>query len=187
MSFFFFPKSNDEGIAVDVMPIDQTEQTQAFSELQNILDKQSKELTEYRHKIADIQQRVKDNEDKLRQAEEKNFSVSKELLASQEVNKKLQRDLKESQLQKDDQEQRISTLEQRYVNVQREYSSLSELNNRLETQLSIKDNSFKHVRMSFFSFFLPHSEQDMTLLNTTDDSQKLTVCLVQRCKPRVGP
>ncbi len=145
-NWFSFIKSSDGFDSSD-----QTDQKQAFDELQSILDKQSKELTEYRHKITDIQQRLKETEDKMRQSEDKTFNISKELLISQETNKKLQRDLKESLLQKDDQEQRISTLEQRYVNLQREYSSLNELNSRLETQLSIKDNSFKHVSQFFFA------------------------------------
>ena len=68
---------------------------------------------------------------------------------SQELNKKYQRDLKENLAQKEDQEQRISTLEQRYVNLQRECSSLHDLNNRLETELAIKDNSYKHVSMVY--------------------------------------
>ena len=81
-------------------------------------------------------------EEKLRQCEDKNFNVNKDLMVSQELSKKYQRDLKETISQKDDQEQRISTLEQRYVNSQRECSSLHDVNSRLETDLAIKENSF---------------------------------------------
>ena len=107
-----------------------------------------------KHKLNDTQTKLKEYEDKLRSSEEKSFNVSKELLVSQEQNKKYQRDLKENLAQKDDQEQRISTLEQRYVSLQRECSSLHDLNNRLETELAIKENTYKHVRNAFYSKLL---------------------------------
>jgi hypothetical protein len=122
------------------------EQQQPSIELQNILEKQSKELTEMKHKFNETLLKIKEYEDKLKLSEEKSFNLSKEFLLSQELNKKYQRDLKENLAQKDDQEQRISTLEQRYVNSQRECTALHDLNNRLETELAIKDNSHKHVR-----------------------------------------
>lgn len=72
--------------------------------------------------------------------------MGKELMASLESNKKIQRDLKDSLQQKDELEQRVTNLEQRYVNLQRECSSLNDLNNRLETELAIRENSLKHVQ-----------------------------------------
>lgn len=118
--------------------------------MQNILDKQSKELAESRHKYSELQVKLKEVEEKVRQSEDKNFNLSKDLMISQELGKKYQRDLKEAIAQKEDQEQRISTLEQRYVNSQRECSSLHDLNNRLETDLAIKENSLKHVSNNFY-------------------------------------
>ena len=126
--------------------INELDEKQPTIELQNILEKHSKELTEMKHKFNDTLLKIKEYEDKLKLSEEKSFNLSKEFLLSQELNKKYQRDLKENLAQKDDQEQRISTLEQRYVNSQRECTALHDLNNRLETELAIKDNSLKHVR-----------------------------------------
>ena len=67
---------------------------------------------------------------------------------SMDNNKKFQRDYKEIIQQKEEQEQRINNLEQRYINLQRECSQLTDLNNRLETELAIKENSLKHVKLN---------------------------------------
>ncbi|CAF4778488.1 unnamed protein product, partial [Rotaria socialis] len=45
---------------------------------------------------------------------------------------------------KEDQEERISTLEKRYLTIQKETAHLNELNNRLENELTTKDNQYQH-------------------------------------------
>ena len=122
--------------------------TAAFNrtvELQAILERQSKELNESRHRLNEFQAKAKEWEEKYFNTEEKYSNLSKDLLNSMDTNKKLQRDYKEIIQQKDEQEQRINNLEQRYINLQRECSSLTDLNNRLETEIAIRENSLKHV------------------------------------------
>lgn len=92
-----------------------------------------------------MQIKVKEWEDKYNYSEDKLNTINRDLINAIETNKKLQRDLKDSLLNKEEQEQRICTLEQRYVNLQRECSSLTDLNNRLETELAIRENSLKHA------------------------------------------
>ncbi len=89
--------------------------------------------------------RLKEYEERHISSDDKLLSATKELSVSSETNKKLQRDLKDAILQKEELEQRVSNIEQRYANLQRECSSLNDLNNRLETELSIRENSLKHV------------------------------------------
>lgn len=116
-------------------------------ELQNVLERQSKELAEARHKLSEFQAKAKDWEEKYLHADDKFVILTKEVTNTSDTNRKLQRDLKDILTQKEEQEQRITSLEQRYVNLQRECSSLTDMNNRLETELAIKENSLKHVRI----------------------------------------
>ena len=114
-------------------------------ELQNALERQSKELAESRHRVGEYQVKFKDFEEKYLLNDEKISNLNKELINTVEINKKLQREIKEALMQKEENEQRLANLEQRYINLQRECSSLTDLNNRLETELAIRDNSLKHV------------------------------------------
>ena len=113
-------------------------------ELQNIIERQSKELAESRLRHGELQPKLKEYEEKFAYADDKIASLSKELLSHMDAHKRLQRDLKDALALKDEQEQRLSSLEQRYINLQRECSSLADLNNRLETELAIRENSLKH-------------------------------------------
>ncbi len=129
--------------------------TAAFNrtlELQAILERQSKELTESRNRQTEFQTKSKDWEEKYFSAEEKYSNLTKELMLSMDTNKKIQRDYKEIMQQKEEQEQRLNSLEQRYINLQRECSSLTDLNNRLETELAIRENSLKHVTFFYVNF-----------------------------------
>ena len=139
-------------------PSDQVDSTATFSrqvELQSVLERQSKELAEARHKLNEFQTKAKEWEEKYFHTDDKLVILGKEAANTTETNRKLQRDLKDILSQKDEQEQRITSLEQRYVNLQRECSSLTDMNNRLETELAIKENSLKHVRKKFkFDFFI---------------------------------
>lgn len=111
-------------------------------ELQNALERQSKELAESRVKLSEVQMRLKETDERHHMADEK---MSKELAQHIDMNKKLQRDLQEALQLKEDQEQRVSNLEQRYVNLYSEFSSISEAKTRLETELAIRENSLKHA------------------------------------------
>jgi chromosome segregation ATPase len=125
--------------------------TAAFNrtlELQAILERQSKELADSRHRNSEFQTKAKEWEDKYFNSEEKYTNLTKDLMNSMDNNKKFQRDYKEIIQQKEEQEQRINNLEQRYINLQRECSQLTDLNNRLETELAIKENSLKHVKLN---------------------------------------
>ena len=123
-------------------------------ELQNVLERQSKELAEARHKLAEFQAKAKEWEEKYFHTDDKLVILSKETANANELIRKLQRDLKEVLSQKDEQEQRITAFEQRYVNLQRECSAMTDMNNRLETELAIKENSLKHVRSDWFLLLL---------------------------------
>jgi hypothetical protein len=113
-------------------------------ELQNVIEKQSKELAETRLRLNEIQIKLKDSEDKYSYSDDKISNLNKDLINSVELCKKLQKDLKEAIQQKEEQEKRLTQLEHKYVNTQRECSSLTDLNNRLETELAIRESSLKH-------------------------------------------
>ncbi|XP_050693909.1 liprin-alpha-1-like [Eriocheir sinensis] len=81
-------------------------------ELQTSLDKQTAELSAARERVRELQNRLQELEDNLQ-------VTQKELVKAQEINSRLQRDLKENVAQKEDQEERIATLEKRYLNAQR--------------------------------------------------------------------
>lgn len=89
--------------------------------------------------------RLKEYEERNLSSDDKLTCTNKELTLLSELNKKLQRDLKEILQQKEEFEQRSNNLEQRYMILQREFSSLNDFNNRIETELSIRENSLKHV------------------------------------------
>jgi chromosome segregation ATPase len=116
-------------------------------ELQNALEKQSKELAESRIRLNEVHIKLKDSDERYQYADDKINSLNKDLMNSMETCKKLQRDLKDAIQQKEDQEKRLSVLEQKYVNAQRECSSLTDLSNRLETELAIRESSLKHVSL----------------------------------------
>ena len=106
--------------------------------MQNILEKQTIELAECRIKLKEYEEKYSVYSD------DKISSLNRELFNLTETNKKLQRDLKEAQTNKEDIEQKVCHLEQQLISVQRECASLSDLNSRLETELSIRENSLKH-------------------------------------------
>ncbi|XP_071514182.1 liprin-alpha-1 isoform X2 [Panulirus ornatus] len=105
-------------------------------ELQTSLDKQTAELNAARERVRELQNRLQELEDNLQ-------ATQKELVKAQEINARLQRDLKENVAQKEDQEERIATLEKRYLNAQRESTSLHDLNEKLEEELKNKEAQYK--------------------------------------------
>nr|XP_045613898.1 liprin-alpha-1-like isoform X4 [Procambarus clarkii] len=105
-------------------------------DLQTSLDKQTAELNAARERVRDLQNRLQEMEEDLQ-------VTQKELVKAQEINARLQRDLKENVAQKEDQEERIATLEKRYLNAQRESTSLHDLNEKLEEELKNKEAQYK--------------------------------------------
>jgi len=136
--------SNGDGTTSKEISSSMTNLQHRNIELQTVIERQSKELTESRIRLGELQAKLKDYEEKFVYSDDKMSNLSKELLGTIDSNKKIQRDLKEALALKDEQEQRISSLEQRYINLQRECSSLNDMNNRLETELAIRENSLKH-------------------------------------------
>uniref|UniRef100_UPI00398F8188 liprin-alpha-1-like isoform X3 n=1 Tax=Pristiophorus japonicus TaxID=55135 RepID=UPI00398F8188 len=101
-------------------------------ELQETIDKQNKEHGQVKDRLAALSSRVSELEEDL-------DTARKDLIKSEEINTKLQRDLREAMAQKDDMEERITTLEKRYLNAQRESTSVHDLNDKLENELANKD------------------------------------------------
>ncbi|XP_026088713.1 liprin-alpha-1 isoform X1 [Carassius auratus] len=102
-------------------------------ELQEALDRQSKELLHMKERVASLCSRISELEEDL-------DTARKDLIKSEDINSRLQRDLRESLAQKDDMEERITTLEKRYLAAQREATSVHDLNDKLENQIANKDS-----------------------------------------------
>jgi chromosome segregation ATPase len=105
-------------------------------ELQTIIEKQTAELSQWQRRVSDLNNRISETEDNL-------SKIQKDYSKSQDMNLKLQRDLRENVAQKEDQEERITTLEKRYLNAQREASSLHDLNEKLDQELRHKEAQIK--------------------------------------------
>ncbi|XP_074086963.1 liprin-alpha-1 isoform X5 [Macrotis lagotis] len=102
-------------------------------ELQEIIDKQSKEQSQMKERLAALSSRVTELEEDL-------DTARKDLIKSEEMNTKLQRDAREAMAQKEDMEERITTLEKRYLAAQREATSVHDLNDKLENEIATKDS-----------------------------------------------
>ncbi|XP_010191166.1 PREDICTED: liprin-alpha-1 [Mesitornis unicolor] len=102
-------------------------------ELQDIIDKQNKEQTQMKERLTALSSRVTELEEDL-------DTARKDLIKSEEVNTKLQRDVRETIAQKEDMEERITTLEKRYLAAQREATSVHDLNDKLENEIATKDS-----------------------------------------------
>ncbi|XP_047741635.1 liprin-alpha-1 isoform X2 [Hyalella azteca] len=94
------------------------------------------ELSAARERVRELQSRLQEMEETLQ-------VTQKELIKAQDINARLQRDLKENVAQKEDQEERIATLEKRYLNAQRESTSLHDLNEKLEEELKSREAQHK--------------------------------------------
>ncbi|XP_044537268.1 liprin-alpha-1 isoform X2 [Gracilinanus agilis] len=102
-------------------------------ELQEIIEKQSKEQSQMKERLAALSSRVTELEEDL-------DTARKDLIKSEEMNSKLQRDAREAMAQKEDMEERITTLEKRYLAAQREATSVHDLNDKLENEIANKDS-----------------------------------------------
>ncbi|XP_035282629.1 liprin-alpha-2 isoform X1 [Anguilla anguilla] len=101
-------------------------------ELQELLEKQNYELAQMKERMSSLSSRVSEVEQELETAR-------KDLIKSEEMNNKYQRDIKEAMCQKEDMEERIVTLEKRYLSAQRESTSLHDISDKLETELVNKE------------------------------------------------
>ncbi|KAJ4925023.1 hypothetical protein JOQ06_003970, partial [Pogonophryne albipinna] len=97
-------------------------------ELQDLLEKQNYELAQMKERMSSLSSRVSEVEQELETAR-------KDLIKSEEMNHKYQRDIKE----KEDMEERIVTLEKRYLSAQRESTSVHDINDKLENELANKE------------------------------------------------
>ncbi|XP_075694086.1 liprin-alpha-1 isoform X8 [Rhinoderma darwinii] len=102
-------------------------------ELQDVIEKQSKEQSQMKERLAILSNRVTELEEDL-------DTARKDLIKSEEMNTKLQRDVREAMAQKDDMEERITTLEKRYLAAQREATSVHDLNDKLENEIANKES-----------------------------------------------
>ncbi|XP_049329865.1 liprin-alpha-2 isoform X8 [Astyanax mexicanus] len=101
-------------------------------ELQELLEKQNFELAQMKDRMSSLSSRVCEVEQELETAR-------KDLIKSEEMNNKYQRDIKEAMCQKEDMEERIVTLEKRYLSAQRESTSLHDISDKLENELANKE------------------------------------------------
>ncbi|KAG8430236.1 hypothetical protein GDO86_018197 [Hymenochirus boettgeri] len=106
------------------------------SELEEMLEKQRLELCQLKERLTMMCRQMAELEEELNTAQ-------KDLIKSEEVNAKLQRDLKEALAQREDMEERITTLEKRYLSAQREATSLHDVNDKLENELASKDSMYR--------------------------------------------
>ncbi|XP_024911564.1 liprin-alpha-1 [Cynoglossus semilaevis] len=81
-------------------------------ELQEVVDRQSADLGQMKERMAAMVSRINELEEDL-------DTARKDLIKSEDINTRLQRDLRESLAQKDDMEERITTLEKRYLTAQK--------------------------------------------------------------------
>ncbi|XP_069095106.1 liprin-alpha-4 isoform X2 [Pleurodeles waltl] len=102
-------------------------------ELKELLEKQNFELCQAKDRQSSLSARVSELEEDL-------ATARKDLLKSEEMNVKYQRDIREAMAQKGDMERRIATLEKRYLAAQREATSIHDLNDKLENELVNKDS-----------------------------------------------
>ncbi|XP_029856368.1 liprin-alpha-4 isoform X4 [Aquila chrysaetos chrysaetos] len=102
-------------------------------ELQELLEKQNFEVVQAKERISALAASVAELEEDL-------GTARKDLIKSEEMSSKYQRDLREALAQKEDMEERITTLEKRYLAAQREATSIHDLNDKLESELANKES-----------------------------------------------
>uniref|UniRef100_A0A8C4GYF4 PTPRF interacting protein alpha 1 n=1 Tax=Dicentrarchus labrax TaxID=13489 RepID=A0A8C4GYF4_DICLA len=107
-------------------------------ELQEVVDRQTADLGQMKERMAAMVSRINELEEDL-------DTARKDLIKSEDMNTRLQRDLRESMAQKEDMEERITTLEKRYLAAQREATSVHDLNDKLENEVANKDSLFRQT------------------------------------------
>uniref|UniRef100_A0A8D3DW39 PTPRF interacting protein alpha 4 n=1 Tax=Scophthalmus maximus TaxID=52904 RepID=A0A8D3DW39_SCOMX len=109
--------------------IDAHDDSSRLSELQELLDRTNKELSQSREHSVTLNARLAELEAELANAR-------RELSRSEELSIKQQREQREVK----DMEERITTLEKRYLAAQRETTHIHDLNDKLENELATKDS-----------------------------------------------
>nr|XP_033807426.1 LOW QUALITY PROTEIN: liprin-alpha-2 [Geotrypetes seraphini] len=112
--------------------INSTDETSQVVELQELLEKQNYEMAQMKERLAALSSRVGE-------VEQEAETARKNLLKSEEMTTKYQRDIREAMAQKEDMEERITTLEKRYLSAQRESTSIHDMNDKLENELANKE------------------------------------------------
>ncbi|XP_049639314.1 liprin-alpha-2 isoform X5 [Suncus etruscus] len=112
--------------------IDSTDETSQIMELQELLEKQNYEMAQMKERLAALSSRVGE-------VEQEAETARKDLIKTEEMNTKYQRDIREAMAQKEDMEERITTLEKRYLSAQRESTSIHDMNDKLENELANKE------------------------------------------------
>ncbi|XP_066238160.1 liprin-alpha-1 isoform X10 [Saccopteryx leptura] len=107
-------------------------------ELQEVVDRQAREQSQMKERLAALSTHVAELEEDL-------DTARKDLIKSEEMNTKLQRDVREAMAQKEDMEERITTLEKRYLAAQREATSVHDLNDKLENEIANKDSMHRQT------------------------------------------
>uniref|UniRef100_A0A8C5FQR9 SAM domain-containing protein n=1 Tax=Gadus morhua TaxID=8049 RepID=A0A8C5FQR9_GADMO len=107
-------------------------------ELQEVVERQTSDLGQMKERMAAMSSRISELEEDL-------DTARKDLIKSEDMNTRLQRDLRESMAQKEDMEERITTLEKRYLAAQREATSVHDLNDKLENEVANKDSLFRQM------------------------------------------
>ncbi|XP_013883990.1 liprin-alpha-1 [Austrofundulus limnaeus] len=105
-------------------------------ELQEVVDRQTADLGQLKDNMAAMVSRISELEEDL-------DTARKDLIKSEDMNTRLQRDLRESMAQKEDMEERITTLEKRYLAAQREATSVHDLNDKLENEVANKESLYR--------------------------------------------
>ncbi|XP_026233458.1 liprin-alpha-1 isoform X2 [Anabas testudineus] len=108
------------------------------SELQEVVERQASDLGQMKERMAAMASRISELEEDL-------DTARKDLIKSEDMNTRLQRDLRESMAQKEDMEERITTLEKRYLAAQREATSVHDLNDKLENEVANKESLFRQT------------------------------------------
>ncbi|XP_058861059.1 liprin-alpha-4 isoform X3 [Acipenser ruthenus] len=116
--------------------IDAHDEVSRALQLQELLEKSNVELVQSKERVATLTARVAELEADLNTAH-------KDLLKSEEMSSKYQRDIREALAQKEDMEERITTLEKRYLGAQRETTSIHDLNDKLENELVNKESLYR--------------------------------------------
>ncbi|XP_041445760.1 liprin-alpha-1 isoform X4 [Xenopus laevis] len=116
--------------------INHNEDLSKIMELQDVIERQTKEQVQMKERLAVLSNRVTELEEDL-------DTARKDLIKSEEMNSKLQRDVREAMAQKDDMEERITTLEKRYLSAQREATSVHDLNDKLENEIANKESALR--------------------------------------------
>ncbi|XP_024150861.1 liprin-alpha-1 isoform X1 [Oryzias melastigma] len=107
-------------------------------ELQEVVDRQTADLGQMKERMAAMVSRISELEEDL-------DTARKDLIKSEDMSTRLQRDLRESMAQKEDMEERITTLEKRYLAAQREATSVHDLNDKLENEVANKESLFRQA------------------------------------------